>query len=119
MNMTAKAMNLTQKLEEAELKLKISLLNHIYKKISEVERATKCVCALQFAVHPEGLAMILRCYQASLDKEHSFTDVIISSEIINGGVEAEIKRIDILFDTIHKALRSVQVIKEGAGGLLH
>jgi hypothetical protein len=89
-----------------------SLLNHIYTKIQEVQAATKSVCVLQFAIHPEGLAMILRCYQASVDKEHCFTDVILAYEA--GNNEKEIKRIDILFDEIHKALKSVQIIKDCA-----
>lgn len=90
----------------------VSILDHIYKKVAEVERATSGVCVLQFAIHPEGLAMILRCYQPSIGKEHCFTDCILAHEVADGGVEKEIKRIDVLFDTIHKALKSVQIIKD-------
>lgn len=96
-----------------------SILDHIHKRVLEVERAVKCVCVLQFAIHPAGMAMILRCYRDFVEREYSFTDVITASEMAHGAGEKEIERIDVLFNEIHKALNSVQVIKAGAGGLLH
>lgn len=92
------------------------ILLHINKKVKELERKTKGVVVLQFAEHPQGMAMIARVYLPSMDKEYSFPDVVLLHEVEKN--EQEIKRIDVLFDEIHKALNSIQVIKAGAGGLI-
>ena len=96
-----------------------SILLHIHQKVKELELKTGCVAVLQFAVHPEGMAMILRAYLPKMDKEYSFPDVIHLNEVEKN--EQEIGRIDVLFDEIHKALNSIQVVsKESArkGGVI-
>lgn len=89
-----------------------SIMQHIHTKLKEVELKTGFVTVLQFAVHPQGIAMILRAYSTKLEKEYSIPDAVFLSEVQSNG--NEIKRINVLFDEIHKALNSIQIIKDGA-----
>ena len=96
-----------------------SILHHIHNQLKTLELKTGCVIVLQFAVHNQGLAMILRAYVPSLQKEHTFPDMLLLSEIETN--EDQINRIDVLFDAIHKALNELQIVnpKEAAKAGIH
>lgn len=97
--------------------IKIQLLVHIRNRIKRLEASTNGIVALQFADHPEGLAMTVRIFTPASGKEYSYPDVILPFELVER--DAECSRIDVLFDAIHEALESVQPVSSTSGGLIH
>jgi hypothetical protein len=97
--------------------IRIPLMIHIRNRIKRLEQAINGVVALQFAEHPEGLSMVIRVYLPATTREYVYPDVILPFELIKGNEECE--RVNVLFDLIHKALESVQVVQDKSGGLIH
>ena len=96
--------------------IRMPLLKHIQNRVKRLEKATSGIVCLQFADHPEGLSMVVRLYIPASEREFSYPDVILSSELNSGIGEAE--RINILFDVIHEALKSVQPVTSTSNGLI-
>jgi hypothetical protein len=95
----------------------IPLLLHIRNRIKRLEKAVNGVVCLQFADHPEGLSMVVRLFLPASEKEFSYPDVLLPMELIDNQFAP--KRVDVLFDIIHEALESVQVVQDKSGGLIH
>ena len=95
----------------------VPILIHIKNEVAKLEKATNGVVCLQFADHVEGLSMVVRVYTPASEKEHVFPDVITRNELLlNGEIN---NRIDVLFNLIHNALNSIQVVQDKSGGLIH
>jgi hypothetical protein len=97
--------------------IRIPVMIHIRNRIIQLEKATNGVACLQFAQHPEGLSMVVRIFLPASEKEFVYPDCILSCELIKR--DKEYQRIDVLFDCIHEALDSVQVVQDVSGGLIH
>lgn len=96
--------------------VRVPLMVHIRNRIKRLEKATNGIVALQFAEHPDGLSMVIRLFVPASGKEYTYPDVILPSELINGLEECT--RVNVLFDCIHEALESVQVVQDKSGGLI-
>lgn len=96
---------------------RIPVLEHIAYRVRMLEKSVNGVACLQFADHPEGLSMVVRIYLPQAEKEFSYPDVILPLEFCNEFAQNE--RIDVLFDTIHEALESVQIVSSNYNGLIH
>lgn len=96
---------------------RIPLMEHILFRIKTLEKSVNGVVCLQFSDHPKGLSMVVRIYLPQAEKEFSYPDVILPLEFCNEIGQNE--RIDVLFDCIHDALESVQVVGSNYNGLIH
>ena len=85
-----------------------SVLLHIHSKLAELEKGTGLVSVVQFAVHPKGMAIMLRCYNVNLKTEYPIPDCCMLSEIENNN--DAIKRVDVIFDELDKALKQIMII---------
>ena len=94
------------------------ILAHIRNRIKTLENMTRCVVALQFSDHPEGLGMVVRVYVPASEKEFVFPDCVLPSEYSQPNETAN-KRVDVLFDIIEEALKKIQVVSDKSGGLIH
>jgi len=95
------------------------LLQHIRNRLKRLEKETSAVACMQFADHPEGLSMVIRLYVPASEKEFAYPDVIIPVELNQINRQNENARVDVLFDAIHEALESIQVVQDKSGGLIH
>lgn len=93
---------------------KVPVMEHIAYRIRRLEKAVNGVVCLQFADHPEGLSMVVRIYLPQSEKEFTYPDVVLFCNDFGQNT-----RIDVLFDCIHEALESVQVVQDISGGLIH
>jgi hypothetical protein len=87
-------------------------LIHIYKRLKLLDDDLHCVSCAQFSPHPEGLSFVIRIHLPVTGKEYSFPTVITPKEL---ELLSENECIDVLFDEITKALKSVQVVKNIKG----
>lgn len=87
-------------------------LIHIYKRLKVLDDDLHCVSCAQFSPHPEGLSFTIRIHLFTTGKEYSFPTVITPKEL---EVLSENECVDVLFDEIEKALKSVQVVQSIKG----
>ena len=86
---------------------RVPVMEHIAYRVRKLEKACNGVACLQFADHPKGLSMVVRIYIPASEKEFVYPTVITEKERIT---ISENESVDLLFDVIHDALDSIQIV---------